>query len=738
MNKLVIKLKQHTPLIHFQWEQEEVTLRATEVKPLLDKYIIDKIQKDENLKKTYKSFLIRQDPPVLNYKMRIKLERYLTLPFPVTSEIQNILDSKGVTCSPLKWYCDCLVESTGKDKLEEAGIFCQDADSAVRYKILNNNLTDILKRLSIDFFELSGNLYIKDYKNIERIIGASKDFQEYILVTNKEGKEIIEKNKIKHETLRGNYLVCKKNLDRLGIKENSLEKPEIYFQRKESDKIDLSKKLSEFEIEYGYFTQEDKLMVLVKDEKKFEALEDKLTQTMGLKGIFQDCSEKYLYLSGLTAEQRDILEKEKIPFILLKDRCKYIINTYFPEEIEEELKKANINYTWENINEEYLIGVNLNAVKEKLEANAVSFLSSTPYFAQENVNIGSKDKAIIAKNDRGVYCFNWARWRKSDVKMITNKGILYPGNILIEILCSDEKLSETLKENIPGFFICHNFGTRQNKGFGSFEVVKIGNKNEEENRNIEEIFKENFTFVYKRKIKEKYSDDLKEVFQIIQEDYKWIKSGIYKPYKKSKLFLYDIKEEPGKSEKNRWEKRQLKKWIKEKLDHIDIGGSRFYLKSEKISKKIVDKVPWKCNAPIWGLKDEDQNWKDPENYNYYYLRSVLGIAEQYEFLVNNVNRENRAQYKVLAKIQHKNIERYASPLLFKVIGENIYLVGKDINEKMLNEEFTFDLKLVETRSKESVHLGKYTLKTPPAFSLPKFIQFVMKEPEFNTNYTLLK
>lgn len=39
MHKLEIKLKQHTPLIHFQHDQEGATLRASEVKPKLDKYL---------------------------------------------------------------------------------------------------------------------------------------------------------------------------------------------------------------------------------------------------------------------------------------------------------------------------------------------------------------------------------------------------------------------------------------------------------------------------------------------------------------------------------------------------------------------------------------------------------------------------------------------------------------------------------------------------------------------------
>jgi len=43
MHKLNVTLKQHTPLIHFQHDQEGATLRASEVKPKLDRYIIENV-----------------------------------------------------------------------------------------------------------------------------------------------------------------------------------------------------------------------------------------------------------------------------------------------------------------------------------------------------------------------------------------------------------------------------------------------------------------------------------------------------------------------------------------------------------------------------------------------------------------------------------------------------------------------------------------------------------------------
>lgn len=43
MKTLIVKLKQHTPLIHFQHDQYGATLRASEVKPKLDRFIIENV-----------------------------------------------------------------------------------------------------------------------------------------------------------------------------------------------------------------------------------------------------------------------------------------------------------------------------------------------------------------------------------------------------------------------------------------------------------------------------------------------------------------------------------------------------------------------------------------------------------------------------------------------------------------------------------------------------------------------
>lgn len=78
MPKLIIKLKQNNPLIHFQGDQSGATIRGTEFKPKLDKFLI-KIAFLDNFE-GYKQYLVGykvgrteddfKDKEAFNYKVR--------------------------------------------------------------------------------------------------------------------------------------------------------------------------------------------------------------------------------------------------------------------------------------------------------------------------------------------------------------------------------------------------------------------------------------------------------------------------------------------------------------------------------------------------------------------------------------------------------------------------------------------------------------------------------------------
>jgi len=67
--KVEFTLKQHTPIIHFQSEQSGATLRATELKPKFDKFLIK--YAFEN-KEKYSTYLIDKDKDAFDYKITIE------------------------------------------------------------------------------------------------------------------------------------------------------------------------------------------------------------------------------------------------------------------------------------------------------------------------------------------------------------------------------------------------------------------------------------------------------------------------------------------------------------------------------------------------------------------------------------------------------------------------------------------------------------------------------------------
>ncbi|MBR6175538.1 MAG: hypothetical protein IKQ52_08160 [Bacteroidales bacterium] len=80
MHTLRVTLRQHTPLIHFQHDQDGATLRASEVKPKLDRYILTKLgngyyQEGVKLAKANGWLVGKGEHPALDYKMRIEAEK---------------------------------------------------------------------------------------------------------------------------------------------------------------------------------------------------------------------------------------------------------------------------------------------------------------------------------------------------------------------------------------------------------------------------------------------------------------------------------------------------------------------------------------------------------------------------------------------------------------------------------------------------------------------------------------
>lgn len=109
-------LKQQTPLIHFQYNQSGATLRATEVKPKLDRFIIDKLGGKENVDK---SWFINYEKDALNYKMKI-----------TASGIPDVSDTLGYDIELYNF-------NRGKHSEEESASFKKGLNKRFQGKMIN-------------------------------------------------------------------------------------------------------------------------------------------------------------------------------------------------------------------------------------------------------------------------------------------------------------------------------------------------------------------------------------------------------------------------------------------------------------------------------------------------------------------------------------------------------------------------------------------------------------------------
>lgn len=322
---------------------------------------------------------------------------------------------------------------------------------------------------------------------------------------------------------------------------------------------------------------------------------------------------------------------------------------------------------------------------EELNKLGIKVISNTPFFAQEKEN-----GQIRSIED----------WDK-----IKKKGLLWE-NVSLCIFSLNNNLVSCIQEHIAHFFVCTNFGTRSDKGFGSFTVVSINEKTDNIPNTVEkykESFKTYYEFCYKRK-------SSKYVFSDIKDDYQRLKSGTnFGNYRKPLLFCYAVEKMKNKP---RWEKRHFKQTMSPAL------------RNEGLFLKTNRNTNGQFNAPIADSSGL-QNWQDrPKPYNYAYLRALLGVAENFEFQI-------KGEYdKAVVSVGGGDIKRFQSPLLFKVIDNDIYLLGNEPHD-IFNKKFNFTYKIKKGKIEKTLPISDDTLSTPSEldFSLAKLIEYAVYEAD---------
>jgi hypothetical protein len=246
--------------------------------------------------------------------------------------------------------------------------------------------------------------------------------------------------------------------------------------------------------------------------------------------------------------------------------------------------------------------------------------------------------------------------RNAKAKYIMEKfkeTLFCEGTVTMTILCFVPELLAVIHNNIEKFFFAHNFGTRQDKGFGGFIVKSINNKEIKEPKDssvCEALCKMAeakccYYFI------PKYN-----AFQEISKMYQVMKSGYKSKYHRSILFEYFHKK--------------------------GIGNEKAFIKSNGITPRFDEKNE-KSGAyyTFHSNKDSEDTYEEKK-----YVRALLGLSENFRYLPKGdiIMIEHQPEQ------EDNKIERFASPVFFKVIGNTIYIVAKRIDDGIYGKEFSFN------------------------------------------------
>jgi len=230
-----------------------------------------------------------------------------------------------------------------------------------------------------------------------------------------------------------------------------------------------------------------------------------------------------------------------------------------------------------------------------------------------------------------------------------------PKSFEIVFFSYHSELLEKIKDSFEKFLANTNFGTRQSKGFGSFYIK-------------DKQFDKSF-IPYKV-----YSFSTKDWKKDISLLYKFLRQGINLPkptnpfYTKPAIFSY------AKSKGWQWDKKTIK-------EHF-------------FNRNLENQIDAHQNDVLTYSSDEK-----------YLLRDLFGLSTS----------QNWKSYNVTITKSNQNINRFKSPITFKVIDNKIYFWADNSVNKILNQQFSI-----------SNGNNSFSLPTPSNFDFDDFLKFAFK------------
>lgn len=240
--------------------------------------------------------------------------------------------------------------------------------------------------------------------------------------------------------------------------------------------------------------------------------------------------------------------------------------------------------------------------------------------------------------------------KKKAIRETFKESLFYKDGLTLTIRCFIPELLTFIDEHIRGFFMMHNFGTRQRKGFGSFTVDISTKPNEPKGFDLVGKYCPNA--YYCKLDNDVNADALLDAVWVISA---FLRSGFNRGegnYVRGFVFRY------FQREKN------------------PLANDKAFVK-QKVLRNVYDEATRGEHLHPYG-----------NNVRYRYVRGLLGTNENSRFC-RDPRGETREDLTVHNIYIHsaEGVERFPSPLLFKPIGKFVFILPQKMPDEIFGSEF---------------------------------------------------
>jgi len=277
--------------------------------------------------------------------------------------------------------------------------------------------------------------------------------------------------------------------------------------------------------------------------------------------------------------------------------------------------------------------------------------------------------------------------KKKLVKNYFKETVLYKSSnnphIKITIICFNNRLLKRIEKCICSFFLIHNFGTRQNKGFGSFKIM---NKNEKWDRlYMKYFYKKYYCINYNKEVKNENEmlNDINVIYGLMKSGFNFTKlknkrNELVSPNDYYKGFIFQYMHNIYGNYNN------------------SVDNDKAFMKSNIL---------------------EEQKKNNENNENFRFVRALLGLNDIYKFKNVNVIVKCKNKNEDENKNKNKNeVDRFSSPILFKPHGNKLYIFPGNIHEEMFSHKFNFS-----KEDKKNINNKDLITPSKEEFNLTDFI-----------------